>query len=40
MKVNDSNQKNAGQKDKQDPLRHFRNRFYIADENTIYLDGN
>jgi len=40
MTVHATNQKIAGQKDKQDPLRHFRNRFFIADENTIYLDGN
>lgn len=26
--------------DKNDPLKKFRNCFYIADKNTIYLDGN
>jgi kynureninase len=30
----------AEEQDKSDILKDFRNRFYIADENTIYLDGN
>lgn len=30
----------ASQLDKNDPLKKFRNRFFIADENTVYLDGN
>ncbi|MDX1284459.1 MAG: kynureninase [Draconibacterium sp.] len=30
----------AIQLDKNDPLNGFRNQFFIADENTIYLDGN
>ena len=30
----------AIQKDQQDPLRHFRNRFVIEDSELIYLDGN
>lgn len=30
----------AKQLDRDDPLKKFRNRFFIADENTIYLDGN
>lgn len=30
----------AKKMDDSDPLKDFRNRFYIADENVIYLDGN
>ena len=30
----------ARQMDREDTLRGFRDRFYIADEDTIYLDGN
>ncbi len=30
----------AEQQDKQDRLNTFRNRFYFADKDTIYLDGN
>ncbi|QIA09450.1 kynureninase [Draconibacterium halophilum] len=30
----------AIQKDKNDPLKEYRESFFIADENTIYLDGN
>lgn len=30
----------ANKMDDLDPLKDFRNRFYIADENVIYLDGN
>lgn len=30
----------ARELDIQDPLARFREKFYIADENTIYLDGN
>ena len=26
--------------DANDQLKHFRERFFIADKNTIYLDGN
>ena len=30
----------AEERDKSDILKDFRNRFFIADDNTIYLDGN
>jgi len=30
----------ANQMDKNDPLKEYRDAFFIADENTIYLDGN
>jgi len=30
----------AGKMDREDPLKVFRDQFYIPDQNTIYLDGN
>ena len=30
----------ARKMDDQDPLKDFRNRFFISDEKVIYLDGN
>ena len=30
----------AKEMDENDSLKHFRNRFFISDEHTIYLDGN
>jgi kynureninase len=36
----DTSEDFAMKMDASDPLRDFRNRFYVADENVIYLDGN
>lgn len=36
----DTSDKFAKQLDNSDPLKNFRNQFFIADEKVIYLDGN
>ncbi len=40
MTTNQDSRTTAEQLDQADPLKTFRNRFYIENENTIYLDGN
>lgn len=38
--MSDKNYNLAIQLDREDPLQHFRDQFYIKSEQTIYLDGN
>ena len=40
IKMFETNLEFAQKQDQIDPLKNFRNEFYIPDKNTIYLDGN